>query len=98
MNYFFPLFQLAFYVSSETDLSWCKKTFDNYNFLSFKTVTSSWLDVSKLGFEVSRHGFNPPLADLYIAQCAIDNKLGLISRDHHFEAISKVRKFSLKLV
>jgi predicted nucleic acid-binding protein len=67
-------------------------------FLSFKIVSTSWIDVAKLAFKVARHGHNPPLADLYIAHCAINNKLSLITRDRHFEAISGVTKFIVKLL
>lgn len=61
-------------------------------------VSTSWLDVAKLAFDVSRRGHNPPLADLYIANCAIKNKLSLITRDRHFQMISAVNKISLKLI
>jgi len=67
-------------------------------FLNFRIISTSWIDVAKLAFDVSRRGHNPPLADLYIANCAIEHKLGLISRDRHFQAISAVSKFSLRLI
>lgn len=63
------------------------------SFLIYKT---QWSEVSELAYTVARAGYNPPLTDLYIAQCAIQNKKVLITKDRHFAEIASVRKFKME--
>lgn len=67
-------------------------------FLNFPIISSDWLDVAELAFLVARKGFNPPLADIYIANSVIENSLTLITKDRHFTSISSVKKFKYKLL
>ena len=78
---------------SDKDFATLSKIFSNFDILSV-----SWERVSTLAYKVSRKGFNPPLADLYIATCAIENKIGLVTKDKHFLSINAVDKFKLILV
>jgi len=64
---------------------------------AFEVISADWLSVGKLGYDVARAGFNPPLADLYIAQSCIKSKKTLITQDRHFEEIKKVRNFALEV-
>ena|SRR3990167_788319 len=66
--------------------------------LSFEILTSNWLDVSLLAFEVARRGHNPPLADLYIATCALENNRILITQDRDFLEIQKAKNFQVELI
>lgn len=66
-------------------------------FFNFPILSSNWLDVAELAFLVARKGFNPPLADIYIANSIIENSLTLITKDRHFTSISSVKKFKYKL-
>ena len=64
----------------------------------FVTLTTEWRKVARLAFRVARTGHHPPLVDLYIARCVIENHRILITQDHHFQAIAKVQPFDLQLV
>lgn len=57
---------------------------------SFRWLTTDWQKVAHLAFEVAQEGHNPPLVDLYIAQCAIENKKILVTQDRHFAHIAHV--------
>lgn len=65
--------------------------------LSFEIVSTTWLAVAELGYEVAKAGFHPPLADLYIAQCCIENNKMLITQDKHFKHIRGVKSFKLEM-
>jgi len=77
---------------SEKDFMNLSKLFEDFDIL-----TTSFKDVARLAFLVSRKGFNPPLADLYIANCALENGMGVITRDKHFLSIASVRKFLVRV-
>ena len=62
-----------------------KKAFQNFRWLSTR-----WEGVTDLAFLTAQKGFQPPLVDLYIAQCVIENKKTLITQDKHFYHIAKV--------
>lgn len=64
---------------------------------SFPIYTANWNQVAKLAYKVAKAGFNPPLTDLYIAECAINNKKILVTRDSDFKQIYQVQKFKLEL-
>jgi predicted nucleic acid-binding protein len=64
---------------------------------AFPIYSARWDSVSKLAYGVARAGYSPPLADLYIAQCAILHKKILITRDKHFEEIASVEKFRFEV-
>lgn len=68
------------------------------SFLDFEVLSVSWFEVASLAFRVSKRGFSPPLIDLYIAQCVINHKRTLITRDNHFLSICSVVPFRCKLV
>jgi predicted nucleic acid-binding protein len=74
-----------------------EKDYNNLNKIlhDFEMLRTDWSEVARLAYLVSRKGFNPPLADLYIANCAIENDVGILTRDKHFLAISSVRKFKV---
>jgi predicted nucleic acid-binding protein len=61
-------------------------------------LSTNWRDVARLAYDVSRKGFNPPLADLYISNCAVENSIGIISKDKHFLSIASIKKFPVKLL
>lgn len=67
------------------DFQTLKKTFQ-----SFRWLATRWETVAILAFEVAQRGYNPPLIDLYIAQCAIENKKILVTQDKHFAHIAHV--------
>ena len=64
---------------------------------SFEIISTTWSEVGRLGFLVSRKGFSPPLADLYIAQCAIEHDKIIVTQDRHFSQITKVKSFKLEM-
>lgn len=64
-------------------------------FSDFLQLKTEWSRVADLAFQVSRKGFHPPLVDLYIAQCVLENKKALITQDKHFRQIANVRAFEL---
>jgi predicted nucleic acid-binding protein len=78
---------------SENDYLNLQKLFDDLPILS-----TDWQNVARLAYDVSRKGFNPPLADLYISNCAIENSVGIVSKDKHFLSIASIRKFPVKLL
>lgn len=78
---------------SNKDYSKLKEIFSN-----FTTLSANWEEVAFLGYLVARKGFNPPLADLYIATCAISAHCQILTRDKHFLSIKSVRNFKLKLI
>lgn len=59
-------------------------------FSDFVCLSTSWAKVSELAFQVARAGYWPPLIDLYIAQCSLDYKITIITKDTDFEHIAKV--------
>ena len=67
-------------------------------FTNFDIFTTDWLEVAELGYVVGRAGFNPPLADLYIAQSAIKEKLTVLTHDRHFLQIQEVAPFKCELL
>jgi len=67
-------------------------------FTNFDIFTTDWLEVAELGYVVGRAGFNPPLADLYIAQSAIEEKLTVLTHDRHFLQIQEVAPFKCELL
>lgn len=67
-------------------------------FSHFVQLSTTWETVTELAFEVSRKGFQPPLIDLYIAQCVLENGKTLLTQDRHFPQIAKVRAFTVKMV
>src|SRR3990167_8987418 len=67
-------------------------------FSHFVQLSTSWDRVAKLAFQVSRKGFQPPLVDLYIAQCVLENGKTLLTQDKHFLEITKVHPFSVKIL
>lgn len=75
-----------------------QKDFDGMKLrlLSFEIKSTCWIRTSELAFKVAKAGFTPPLSDLYIAQCCIENGKTLITQDKHFKQIQKVEKFSLE--
>lgn len=67
-------------------------------FSVFNCLATTWEKVAELAFAVGRKGFQPPLTDLYIAQCVIENKKKLITHDKHFRQIVQVKPFELILL
>ena len=67
-------------------------------FSDFLQLTTTWPRVADLAFQVARKGFHPPLIDLYIAQCVLENKKTLITQDKHFRQIAGVQTFDLVLL
>lgn len=65
--------------------------------MSFQIISTTWLAVSELGYLVAKGGFQPPLADLYIAQACIENDKTLITQDKHFKQIREVKKLKLEI-
>ena len=74
-----------------------KKDYDilKEGFSVFTQLTTTWGTVAELAFQVGRKGFHPPLTDLYIAQCVIENRKTLITHDNHFKHIASVKFFDL---
>lgn len=70
-----------------------KKAFQN-----FRWFNTSWQNVAELGFQVAQEGFQPPLIDLYIAQCAIENKRILLTQDKHFAHIAKASPLKFEMI
>lgn len=64
-------------------------------FSVFLQLGASWEAVADLAFQAARKGFNPPLTDLYIAQCVIENNKTLVTHDKHFKEIAQVKHFEL---
>ena len=75
---------------TQKDFKKLRDAFENFRWLS-----TSWMKAAELGFKMSKKGFQPPLIDLYIAQCAIENRATLITQDKHFSQIAKVHPFSV---
>jgi len=67
------------------DFQMLEKAFQN-----FRWLTTHWQKVARLAFEVAQGGHHPPLIDLYIAQCAIENKKIVVTQDKHFIHIAQV--------
>ena len=65
--------------------------------LSFELVSTTWLAVGELGYQVAKAGFQPPLADLYIAQCCIEHNKILITQDKHFKHLGGVKNFKVEM-
>lgn len=64
-------------------------------FSVFMQLSTTWSAVADLAFNAARKGFNPPLTDLYIAQCVIENNKTLVTHDKHFKQIAQVKQFEL---
>ena len=77
-------------VRTKMDFDLLQESFSSYNILS-----TNWLKVAELAFDVSKKGFQPPLVDIYIAQCVAENTRTLITQGKHFAAIKKVRNFEV---
>ncbi|MBL7685864.1 MAG: PIN domain-containing protein [Deltaproteobacteria bacterium] len=67
-------------------------------FNDFLILSCDWKKVAKLAYQVGKKGFNPPLIDLYIAQCVHENKKRLMTQDKHFLQISKILPFELEMI
>jgi len=67
-------------------------------FLLFDLLKADWIEVSKLAFSIGKSGFAPPLTDIYIAQCAIESGLSLLTHDRHFEQIKKFTSLKCQLI
>ena len=65
-------------------------------FRNFRWLKTQWETVAELGFRLSHKGYHPPLIDLYIALCTMENKRVLVTQDKHFSHIAKV--LPLKIV
>lgn len=74
------------------DFNLLKKAFQNFRWLNTR-----WPNVAELGFRTAKRGFHPPLIDLYIAQCAIENGRVLITQDKHFTQIAKVAPLKFEI-
>jgi len=59
-------------------------------FADFHCLSTLWGPIAELAFVMAKKGFHPPLIDLYIAQCALENDKVLVTQDKHFVHISKV--------
>jgi predicted nucleic acid-binding protein len=53
------------------------------------TPESVWQKVSELGYKLRTKGLHVPIADLLIAQVAIDNDCTLLHMDSHFDLIGR---------
>lgn len=80
-------------VKTKRDYEALKKEFQ-----SFEILKTNWLRVAEFAFEVSRRGFNPPLADLYIASCVKDHQRILLTQDRDFIDIQRVKNFQVELI
>lgn len=78
---------------TKKDFQILKKAFEN-----FRWFHSSWQKVAELAFQTAQKGFHPPLVDLYIAQCALENKRTLVTQDKHFSHIARVTSLDLILL
>lgn len=67
-------------------------------FSHFSQLSTSWAAVAELAFEACRKGFQPPLIDLYIAQCVLENNKTLLTQDKHFPQIAKIRAFAVQII
>ncbi len=67
-------------------------------FSDFVWLSTQWERVAELAFQVGRAGFQPPLIDLYIAQCAIETKRTVVTRDRHFRQLSTVTPLRVIMV
>jgi predicted nucleic acid-binding protein len=67
-------------------------------FENFPKIGTTWDRVADLAFRVAKRGFQPPLIDLYIAQCVWENEKTLITQDKHFSQILEVCPLKLKLL
>jgi len=68
-------------------------------FLNFTILKTDWLNVSELGFKLSKKGYHPPLGDLYIAHCVMQHKKILLTQDKDFLAIQRVfPKLSVEMI
>lgn len=65
-------------------------------FSDFPIISTSWDRVAELAFRVGLRKIQPPLIDLYIAQCVWENKKTLITQDKHFSQIWGVQPFGLE--
>lgn len=77
-----------------------KKDFNNLKrtFLDFNVLSTTWDLVAELAFTLGRKGVNPPLIDIYIAQCVMENNRTLITQDKHFAQINSVRPLEYKML
>lgn len=67
-------------------------------FGDFHCLSTPWGSVAELAFRVGKKGFHPPLIDLYIAQCTLENNKVLVTQDKHFSHISKVVPLKFELL
>ncbi len=68
------------------------------HFQNFRILSTDWISVAGLAFQVARRGFYPPLSDLYIARCTISERSKLVTQDNDFKQIQKVYPFDLILI
>lgn len=78
---------------TKKDFHALKKAFRNFRWLNTR-----WENVSELGFRLAQEGFHPPLVDLYIAQCAIENRRVLVTQDKHFGQIAKISPLKFEML
>lgn len=67
-------------------------------FLNFRWLKTSWDNTAKLAFDMAQKGYHPPLVDLYIAQCVMENKGILITQDKHFSQIARFNPLKMELL
>ncbi|MBI2339860.1 MAG: PIN domain-containing protein [Deltaproteobacteria bacterium] len=67
-------------------------------FSVFLQLSTKWESVAELAFNTGRRGFTPPLTDLYIAQCVLENQKTLVTHDKHFRHIAQVKPFEVILL
>lgn len=70
-----------------------KKAFQNFRWLNTR-----WENVADLGFRTAQEGFHPPLVDLYIAQCVMENSRILITQDKHFGHIARACPLKFEMI
>ena len=58
---------------------------------NIQTDNHLWEAACKLGWEVTRNGFNVPAQDIIIAACAIRAGAAVLTGDKHFDQIPGVR-------
>ncbi|MBI2336943.1 MAG: PIN domain-containing protein [Deltaproteobacteria bacterium] len=65
-------------------------------FQNFRWLKTDWAKVAELGFKIAKKGHHPPLIDLYIALCTLENRRTLITQNKHFTHIAKIIPISLR--
>ena len=57
----------------------------------FHAGAETWLKAARLSFRLRRSGLATPLADLVIAQVALDNDLPVYATDEHFGRVEGLK-------